>query len=99
MATKKHPRIKEIRAFVIDAGQSGSDYHNQQKGHWIVDTLIANPMSVYEVNCLFFKYFDYKINIHGSYFLQKYKASRLSWGINALGECERHLMNDKIFII
>jgi L-rhamnonate dehydratase len=63
MASKKHQRIKEIRAFVIDAKQSGSDYHHQHHGHWIVDTLIANPMSIYE----------------------KYKASRLSWGINALG--------------
>ena len=35
----------------------------QATGHWIVDTPIANPMSVY----------------------QAYKASRRSWGINALG--------------
>ncbi len=33
------------------------------QGHWIVDTPIANPMSVYP----------------------KYKASRKSWGIDALG--------------
>ncbi len=40
--------IKQVRAFVIDPGEAGADYHNQGKGHWIVDTPIANPMSVYE---------------------------------------------------
>src|SRR5690606_1887248 len=55
--------VRELRAYVIDPGESGADYHNQQRGHWIVDTCIANPMSVYE----------------------PYKASRISWGINALG--------------
>ncbi|MEJ7619167.1 MAG: hypothetical protein WKF30_19820 [Pyrinomonadaceae bacterium] len=55
--------ISDLRAYVIEPGASGADYHNQGGGHWIVDTLIANPMSVYE----------------------KYKRSRTSWGINALG--------------
>lgn len=55
--------VEHLRAYVIDPGESGADYHNQEKGHWIVDTPIANPMSVYE----------------------EYKASRTSWGINALG--------------
>lgn len=40
--------IKQLRAYVIDPGESGADYHNQHTGHWIVDTPIANPMSVYE---------------------------------------------------
>ena len=55
--------VKQLRAYVIDPGESGADYHNQPGGHWIVDTYIANPMSVYE----------------------PYRASRTSWGINALG--------------
>ena len=55
--------VKQLRAYVIDPAEAGADYHNQQPGHWIVDTYIANPMSVYE----------------------PYKASRTSWGINALG--------------
>jgi L-rhamnonate dehydratase len=56
-------QIREVRAYVIEPGEAGADYHNQQRGHWIIDSPIANPMSVYE----------------------KYKASRASWGINALG--------------
>ena len=53
--------ISEIRAYVIHGG--GADYHDQPGGHWIIDTPIANPMSIYA----------------------EYKASRTSWGINALG--------------
>jgi len=63
--------IKEVRAFIVKPNESGADYHHQEKGHWIVDTPIANPMSMYE----------------------KYKASRTSWGIGALGTviCEVEL--------
>lgn len=46
--------IKEVRAFVFgddkqekDSG-GGADCHKQKKGHWIVDSDIANPMSIYE---------------------------------------------------
>ncbi|HET8627306.1 MAG TPA: L-rhamnonate dehydratase [Thermomicrobiales bacterium] len=62
----KPATVRELRAFVIEPGESGgsgADYHDQRQGHWIVDSLIANPMSVYE----------------------EYRASRTSWGINALG--------------
>lgn len=59
----KTAKISDLRAFVIAPGEAGADYHNQGRGHWIVDTPIANPMSVYE----------------------EYRASRTSWGINALG--------------
>ncbi|KAL6075663.1 L-rhamnonate dehydratase [Balamuthia mandrillaris] len=61
--TLKAAKIKEVRAYVLPEKESGADYHKQQSGHWIIDTPIANPMSVYE----------------------EYKASRVSWGINALG--------------
>ncbi|MBA2647065.1 MAG: L-rhamnonate dehydratase [Pyrinomonadaceae bacterium] len=59
----KNIKIREVRAYIIEPGEAGADYHNQDRGHWIIDTPIANPMSVYE----------------------EYKASRVSWGINALG--------------
>lgn len=73
-ASRAAPVIVEVRAFVIgdrSSGEKGSeeragggaDCHSQAQGHWIVDTPIANPMSVYA----------------------EYKASRRSWGINALG--------------
>ena len=47
--------IKSVKAYVIDnkaleeQSGGGADCHAQAKGHWIVDTPIANPMSVYEV--------------------------------------------------
>lgn len=39
--------IREVRAFVIEPGKSGADYHNQEEAHWIIGLPIANPMSVY----------------------------------------------------
>jgi L-alanine-DL-glutamate epimerase-like enolase superfamily enzyme len=56
-------RIVDVRAYVPTSGREGGDYHAQATGHWIVDTLIANPMSGYP----------------------DYRASRTSWGIDALG--------------
>lgn len=47
------PYIKEVRAYVIGTKEleeksgGGADCHAQAKGHWIVDTPIANPMSYY----------------------------------------------------
>lgn len=39
--------IVDVRAFVIGGGDIGGDYHRRATGHWITDTLIANPMSGY----------------------------------------------------
>ena len=46
--------IKSVKAYVIgnkeleeEAG-GGADCHSQSSGHWIVDTPISTPMSVYE---------------------------------------------------
>ncbi len=61
--------MKALRAYTIGSKQEeeklggAGDCHSQSQGHWIVDTPIANPMSLYT----------------------RYKASRLSWGINAIG--------------
>ena len=43
----KSLRISDVRAFVLEKTDSGRDYNAQDKGHWIVDSLIANPMSAY----------------------------------------------------
>ena len=43
----KNVSISDVRAFVLDQKGSGGDYHNREKGHWLVDTLIATPMSAY----------------------------------------------------
>mmetsp|Transcript_50927 Transcript_50927/g.55147 ORF Transcript_50927/g.55147 Transcript_50927/m.55147 type:complete len:209 (+) Transcript_50927:150-776(+) len=46
--------IRHVRAFVFGDDKQekesggGADCHKQQEGHWIVDSDIANPMSVYE---------------------------------------------------
>ena len=42
----RQSRIADVRAYIVD-DSGGSDYHDQQRGHWIIDTPIANPMSVY----------------------------------------------------
>ena len=57
----RRAKISDLRAYAMAGG--GADYHDQAGGHWIIDTPIANPMSIYD----------------------EYKASRASWGINALG--------------
>ena len=36
--------IIDIRAYHVGGGGGGSDYHDREKGHWLIDTLIANPM-------------------------------------------------------
>ncbi len=40
-------KINQVRAFTVESKAQSADYHLQAKGHWIVDTIIANPMSVY----------------------------------------------------
>lgn len=42
------PKIKKIAAYIVQSDESGADYHRQKEGHWIVDSPISNPMSVYE---------------------------------------------------
>jgi L-rhamnonate dehydratase len=40
--------IKAVRVFTIAPGAEGGDYFQQGgKTHWLVDTLISNPMSGY----------------------------------------------------
>jgi L-rhamnonate dehydratase len=41
-------RIKDIRVYQVRTGATGGDYFNQAAGHWLIDSLIANPMSGYE---------------------------------------------------
>ncbi len=74
--------VKEVRAFVVGSKEieeksgGGADCHAQARGHWIVDTPIANPMSGHRM----------------------YKASRKSWGIDAIGSvvCEVELTNGMV---
>ena len=42
------PRIAALRTYLVAGTGKGGDYHRQSGGHWIIDTLIANPMSGYE---------------------------------------------------
>lgn len=44
---KARSRITDVRAYVLaDKGQGG-EYHDRERGHWLTDSLIANPMSRY----------------------------------------------------
>jgi L-rhamnonate dehydratase len=40
-------KIVDVRAYVVGGDDIGGDYHRRAGGHWITDTLIANPMSFY----------------------------------------------------
>ncbi len=40
--------IKAVRVFTVASEGDGGDYFQQGRGHWLIDTLIANPMSGYE---------------------------------------------------
>jgi L-rhamnonate dehydratase len=40
-------KIADIRAYLVQAKGSGGDYFQQAEGHWVIDSLIANPMSGY----------------------------------------------------
>ena len=89
-----HTKITDLRAYIIGAG-GGADYHDQSQGHWIIDTPIANPMSVYA---------DYKssrvswgINALGSVIVElELDNGMIGVGISTGGEAacfiiERHL--------
>lgn len=54
-------RIVDVRAAIPAA--ANADYFARSQGHWIRDSVIANPMSIYPA----------------------YKATRSSWGVDALG--------------
>ncbi len=42
-------RIKDIRVWMVSRESKGGDYFNQGAGeHWLVDSLISNPMSAYD---------------------------------------------------
>jgi L-rhamnonate dehydratase len=40
-------RIADVRAFTIAEKGVGGDYHDREKGHWLIDSLISTPMSGY----------------------------------------------------
>ncbi|CAN5614129.1 L-rhamnonate dehydratase [soil metagenome] len=45
--TRLADRIADIRTYLPISGKEGGDYHGRTAGHWIVDSVISNPMSVY----------------------------------------------------
>ena len=40
-------KIAAVRTYLVESDGDGGDYHRQKEGHWLIDTLIANPMSGY----------------------------------------------------
>ena len=40
--------ITDVTVSRVTGEGSGGDYFQQQQGHWLIDSLIANPMSGYD---------------------------------------------------
>ena len=43
----RRDEIIDVRAYRRRGEGDGGDYHDREKGHWLIDSLIANPMSGY----------------------------------------------------
>lgn len=39
--------IVDVRAYAFSVPGSGGDYHDRERGHWLIDSVIATPMSGY----------------------------------------------------
>lgn len=39
--------VADGSAYVVEETGSGGDYHDRESGHWLIDSLIAHPMSGY----------------------------------------------------
>jgi hypothetical protein len=73
--------------------QAGADYHKQEKGHWIVDTYIANPMSMYEqykknrTRCVFWGFSESCAHRHAVGVLMRWERWLLksNWRTERLG--------------
>ena len=44
----KRYKIAEIKVSIVKTQSAGADYTDHAAGHWINDSIIANPMSVYK---------------------------------------------------
>ncbi|KAF7517012.1 hypothetical protein G7054_g13948 [Neopestalotiopsis clavispora] len=47
-AVRDFPTIKAIRSYVIGGVGSGGDYHNVKGGHWLIDSDISTPCSIWD---------------------------------------------------
>ena len=43
----KRYKISNIKVSIVKTQSAGADYTDHAVGHWINDSIIANPMSVY----------------------------------------------------
>ena len=43
----KRYKISDIKVSIVKTQSAGADYTDHAAGHWINDTIIANPMSIY----------------------------------------------------
>lgn len=67
MTPSKFPSIKAVRTYVSGPGVGG-DYHDVEKGHWLIDHKFSTPMSRYPE---FSKSrVDFGINVLGSFFVE-----------------------------
>lgn len=47
MSPSLFPTITKVKTYLVGGEGDGADYHSQSRGHWIIDSPIANPMSRY----------------------------------------------------
>ncbi|EGO02900.1 hypothetical protein SERLA73DRAFT_119927 [Serpula lacrymans var. lacrymans S7.3] len=47
MTSRAFPTITAVKTYLIGGEGDGADYHDQKRGHWIIDSPISNPMSRY----------------------------------------------------
>jgi len=45
MSVKEFPKIKSVKTYILNGKGIGGDYHNVERGHWLIDNSISNPMS------------------------------------------------------
>jgi L-rhamnonate dehydratase len=65
---KQFPKIKAVRTFVPNDRGVGGDYHNVDRGHWLIDNKFSTPMSKYPE---FRKSrVDWGLNVLGSVFVE-----------------------------
>ncbi|MCB1445204.1 MAG: L-rhamnonate dehydratase [Rhizobiaceae bacterium] len=45
--SEKDMKIRRVSVYTMSSESGGGDYFRQKQGHWLIDTVIANPMSGY----------------------------------------------------
>ncbi|KAG5633882.1 hypothetical protein H0H81_004600 [Sphagnurus paluster] len=77
------PTITAVKTYLIDSEGDGADYHSQNRGHWIIDSPIANPMSRY--NAYKTSRVQWGINVLGSFCVEIHASDGTTGFATGLG--------------